>query len=125
MELCVCRDREADAGSLAGVFGCVAGTRSKSSLFSCRPPNKRLRKVQAASEGRLESGSFKQLLHALTLQAPRPEWSYFKSSLSTSSNVFRKEGGKGLTTPFFYRKKSNTDFQVFILKTNGKPHWKE
>lgn len=122
----MCRERKADVGSLAGVFGCVAGTLSKSSLFSHRPPNKRLHKIQAASEGRLESGGFKQPLHALTLQGPRPEWSYFKSRLSTSSHVSRKEGGKGLTAPLFTEKKRyNTDFQVFILKTNGKPHWKE
>lgn len=56
MELCARRDRKADVGSLAGGFGRVAGTLSESSLFSRRPPNKRLRKVQAASEGRLESG---------------------------------------------------------------------
>lgn len=125
--VCVCRDRKADVGSLAGVFGCVAGTLSKSSLFSRWPPNKCLRKMQAASEGRLESGGFKQPLHALTLQGPRPEWSYFKSSVSTSSYVFRKEvEGKVWLPPFFfYRKKYNTDFQVFLLKTNGKPHWKE
>lgn len=107
------------------MFGCGAGTLSKSSLFSRRPPNKRLHQIQAASEGRLESGGFKQPLHALALQGPRPEWSYFKSSLRTGSDVFMKEGGKGLTVPFLDKKKYNTDFQVFILKTNGKPHWKE
>lgn len=38
-----------------------------------------------------------------------------------------RRGGRGrkVWPPLFTEKKCNTDFQVFILKTNGKPHWKE